>query len=323
MTCCKGDGRPKLSDGRFECLGDGGLESWNAAGEIGRMGSRGGCELIDDFGVCFDEVETGGVGGGGSWNEAGDEVLEDAIGPDGVDGVGSWKAAVGEPVLEGPLKAGDCSGVSKSNSGFEVVVGGMAGTVGVTGENDGARVVSKAEKSHISVEGVGGCWRAFLGPSSCSSFEATATSVASVSFTGAAGEGAFVESSAMELFTPMSKIPLTGRLLPIGEATISPHSSSSSSSTNAFEPTDGADDGGASCREGLLSGSWVLVVTPVLLPNLDDVASRDCLTARLGGREDEGVPDSSVMVLQPKAGLFGGPGMLIGDGHGRLLTPGD
>lgn len=134
-------------------------------------------------------------------------------------------------------------------------------------------------------------------------------------------------SSATELFTPVSKIPLTGRLLPIGEATdgeatISPHSSSSSS-TRTFEPTDGADGGGTSCREDLLSGSGALEVTPVLVSNVDEGTSRDCLTARLGGREEAGVADPLVMVLQPKAGLFGGPGMLNGDGDGRLLTPGD
>lgn len=153
MTCCKGEGRPRLSDGRVECLGEGGLDSWNAAGEIGLAGSRAGCELIEDLGVCFDWPETGGVGGGGSWNEADEDVLEDVLGPDGVDGVGIWKADVGEPVLDGPLRAGDCSGVSKSNSGLEVVVGGIAGSVGVAGANDGVSVVSKAEKSHIAAEG--------------------------------------------------------------------------------------------------------------------------------------------------------------------------
>lgn len=153
MTWCNGEGRPKLSEGRVECLGEGGLESWNAAGEIGLVGSRAGCELIEDFGVCLDWVETGGVGGGGSWNEADDDVLEDAIGPDGVDGVGIWNADVGDPVREGSLRAGDCNGVSKSNSGLEVVVGGMEGSVGVSGAKDGARVVSKAEKSHTPAEG--------------------------------------------------------------------------------------------------------------------------------------------------------------------------
>lgn len=296
--------------------------SWNAAGEIGLIDSRAGCELIEDFGVCFDGLETGGVdGGGGSWNEAGDEVVEDAIGPDGVDGVGSWNADIGDPVLEGPLRAGDCSGVSKSKSGFEVVVGGMAGTVGVWGEKDGAKVVSKAEKSHTSAEGAGGCSFAAV-VASCPSFEATASSVAPVLLTGA-GEGSFVESSAAEPFTPVSKIPLTGRLLTAGDATISPHSSSSSSSTSAFELTGGTEGGGGSCRESLLSGSLMLVVAPVLFVEPDDVTSSDCLTALLGGREEAGVVEPFVMVLQPKAGLFGGPGMLIGDGQGRLFTPGD
>lgn len=153
MTCCNGDGRPRLSDGRAECLGEGGLGSWNAAGEIGLTGSRAGCELIEDFGVCFAWPEIGGVGGGGSWNEAEDDVLEDATGRDGVDGVGIWKADVGDPVLEGPLRAGDCSGVSKSNSGLEVVVGGIAGSVGVMGAKNGVSFVSKAEKSQIAGEG--------------------------------------------------------------------------------------------------------------------------------------------------------------------------
>lgn len=144
-----------------------------------------------------------------------------------------------------------------------------------------------------------------------------------------AGKGPFMASPATELFTPVSKMPLAGRLPPIGEAadgeaTISPHSSSSSSSsTRAFEPTDGAEGGGTSCREDLLSDSGAPAVKPVLLSNLDDGTSSDCLTAMLGGREEAGVAEPSVMVLQPKAGLFGGPGMLIGDGDGRLLTPGD
>lgn len=326
MTCCSGEGRPRLSDGRVECLGAGGLDSWNAAGEIGLAGSRAGCELIEDFGVCLDWAETGGVGGGGSWNEADDDVL-DVIGPDGVDGVGIWKADVGDPVLEGPLRAGDCNGVSKSNSGLEVVVEGMAGSVGVMGAKDGVSFVSKAEKFHIPAEGSGGCSCAFVVTSSCSSFDAAATSVASVSLE-VAGEVSFMAGSSTELFTPMSKIPLAGRLLPTGEATdgeatISPHSSSSSSSTSAFEPTDGAEGGGTSCREDLLSGSGALAVTPVLPSNLDAGTSSDCLTARLGGLEEAGVADPLVMVLQPKAGLFGGPGMLSGDGDGRLLTPGD
>lgn len=151
--------------------------------------------------------------------------------------------------------------------------------------------------------------------------------VAPVSWEGADGMP-FKAGSTTGLFTPVPKTPLTGRLLPIGEATdgeatISPHSSSSSSSTSAFEFTDGAAGGGTSCREDLLSGSGAPAETPVLLSNVEAGTSRDGLTAMLGGREDAGVADSFVMVLQPKAGLFGGPGMLIGDGGGRLLTPGD
>lgn len=47
----------------------------------------------------------------------------------------------GEAVRDGVLGVGDCNGVSKLNSGFEVVVGGMAGAAGV---------LSKAEKSQTS-----------------------------------------------------------------------------------------------------------------------------------------------------------------------------
>lgn len=251
----------------------------------------------------------------------------------------SWDADIGDAVFEGPLRAGDCRGVSNSNSGFDVMVGGIEGTIGGVGVA-ATCAVSKAAKSQIWAAGADGSAGAGTASTSltvwpCWSFDDTASSVTLVSAVGAGEVRLSADSEASALAMPTSKNPLTGRLALGGETTISPHSSSLSSSSSTSGTgsidfsgdTEGGADGGASCKEVRLSGSLMLVATDLLLAKFTEVTSMDRLTARLGGREEPGVSEAepSVAVLHPKAGLLGGPGILRGEGEGggRLLTPGD
>lgn len=254
-----------------------------------------------------------------------------------MEGLDSWNADIGDAVLEGPLRVGDCNGVSNSNSGFEVIVGGMAGTIGGVVAAGACDVLSKAEKSQVWAAGAAGgncVASAFAAFPPRWSSDDTASRVKLVSLAGA-GEAYFSPRGLpIEPFVPLptSNNPLTGRLVLGGEATISPHSSSSSSSSTSGTETFGFSgdggretEGGANCKEFLLAGSLTLAVLDLLTVRFADVTSIDCLTPLLGGRVEAGVTeaDPSVTVLQPKAGLLGGAGMPRGDGGGKLFTPGD
>lgn len=227
--------------------------------------------------------------------------------------------------------------MSNSNSGFDVVVGGIEGTIGELGVADTCGAASKAEKSQTWAAGAGaaGVASAFGAVWPSSSFDDTALSVTLVSVVGTGEVGLFALNPAIELL-PTPKKPLTGRLVLGGETIISPHSSSSSSSSSSASGTgscgfsgdkDGGMLGGARCNEVLPSGSLMLAAVDLLLAPFAEVTSIDRRTVRLGGREEPGVSEAepSVAVLHPKAGLLGNPAILKGDGEGggRLFTPGD
>lgn len=311
ITLCNGDGRIRVKEflgvwcGRIGADGVGALVvGWIHAGDaaLGVDVIVGDCETGNGAGdVLLDSALDVGESGGG--NEPGDPDLD--ILRAGECGSGN---EAGERVLDGGFRAGDGKGVSKSNAGFEVVVGGSAGA---------ADVLSNDEKSHISPKDM--LESSFEGRKEDAAMGASCV-VGVISLEPAA-------RLTLELWALVSKKSLPGRLLTVGEATISPHSSSSSSSllssgTAAASLLDmtGAGAGGDIGRtDSDFSGSG----TPgdALSVERAGLTSSDCLVYSLGGRGEAGVKEPVVPELQLNVGAAGGKGILSGERGAKLLTP--